>query len=394
MPRRSKVNLSKTFVKNAKAPDPSGKQVCYWDESLTGFGLLCSGKTNAKSFVVQRGKVIPRRSFADANVMSVEEARETARDMLLTIGKGKDPTAEDMTKLTVKQAMEKLIAKPGLAEKSQENYRYFIETYFDDWLEKPLLSLTRTMIVERHDKITLGKRKGQRKPAPGSANSAVVALRTAYNFCSKQADEPFPPNPAVIASMNPTNKRTGHVPSDKMKKFWKAAGQLENPVQAAFVKLLMTTGLRSKNAKALRWEEVDLEGGVIHLPGTKTTGAIPLPLNSLTIEVLKKLEALGRDESGWVFPANSKSGHIAEPKYPLALIAEKTGITITPHDLRRTFTTAAGTARLTGENTQARLVHHKRSSGTVTGDYDQTELAFLKGEAEKVGKVLRKRIAA
>ncbi|MBY0429773.1 MAG: hypothetical protein K2Q10_01125 [Rhodospirillales bacterium] len=33
---------------------PPGKQVLHWDADLKGFGVLCSGKTAAKTYVVQR----------------------------------------------------------------------------------------------------------------------------------------------------------------------------------------------------------------------------------------------------------------------------------------------------------------------------------------------------
>jgi hypothetical protein len=41
--------------------------------------------------------------------------------------------------------------------------------------------------------------------------------------------------------------------------------------------------------------------------------------------------------TGHVFPAASKSGHISEPKYPLAIVAEATNIVVSVHDLRRTY---------------------------------------------------------
>ena len=40
-------------IAKLKAPDPSGKQVLYWDDSLKGFAVLVSGVSNTKTFVVQ-----------------------------------------------------------------------------------------------------------------------------------------------------------------------------------------------------------------------------------------------------------------------------------------------------------------------------------------------------
>jgi hypothetical protein len=53
------------------------------------------------------------------------------------------------------------------------------------------------------------------------------------------------------------------------------------------------------------------------------------------------LNVTTRSENGFVFVANSRSGHIAEPKHPLGIVAEETGIAVSIHDLRRDFITAA-----------------------------------------------------
>ena len=51
------MKLTKTTVKKLSAPDPSGKQTIYWDgddkEAISGFGVLVSGVTSAKTYIVQ-----------------------------------------------------------------------------------------------------------------------------------------------------------------------------------------------------------------------------------------------------------------------------------------------------------------------------------------------------
>src|SRR3954468_13873351 len=51
MPR---LKLTQRTIEKLPAPDPSGRQLLHWDTDLRGFGVLCSGKTNAKTYVVQR----------------------------------------------------------------------------------------------------------------------------------------------------------------------------------------------------------------------------------------------------------------------------------------------------------------------------------------------------
>lgn len=59
MPR---VKLSQHVVDRLPAPHPSGKQTPYWDEDLTGYGCLCSGKTTAKTYIVQRDLKATRKT--------------------------------------------------------------------------------------------------------------------------------------------------------------------------------------------------------------------------------------------------------------------------------------------------------------------------------------------
>jgi hypothetical protein len=52
-PHMPTIRLTKSGIGRLPAPHPSGKPVLYWDTELKGFGVLCSGKTNSKSFDVQ-----------------------------------------------------------------------------------------------------------------------------------------------------------------------------------------------------------------------------------------------------------------------------------------------------------------------------------------------------
>ena len=86
-----KIRLDQRVVDELSAPDPSGKQTFHWDR---GFGVRCSGKTNAKSYVVQHD--LPngrarRITVGSANVFSIDEAKERARKVLFLFYNGVDP---------------------------------------------------------------------------------------------------------------------------------------------------------------------------------------------------------------------------------------------------------------------------------------------------------------
>lgn len=48
-----KLKLTETAIAKLKAPDPTGKQVPYWDTEQRGFGVICSGVSSSKAYVVQ-----------------------------------------------------------------------------------------------------------------------------------------------------------------------------------------------------------------------------------------------------------------------------------------------------------------------------------------------------
>jgi hypothetical protein len=122
----AKMRLTQRAVDRLPAPDPSGKQVLLWDTATPGFGLLVSGKTPTKTFIVQRKirgtRDAPRITIDRTDVLTVEQARERAAALLLQIGAGIDPKAERRKTAarnkTLRQAVEDYTAaRKDLAEK-------------------------------------------------------------------------------------------------------------------------------------------------------------------------------------------------------------------------------------------------------------------------------------
>jgi hypothetical protein len=47
------TKLTEASVARLPAPDPSGRQMLHWDTALTGFGVLCSGVSGSRTYVVR-----------------------------------------------------------------------------------------------------------------------------------------------------------------------------------------------------------------------------------------------------------------------------------------------------------------------------------------------------
>src|SRR4051794_39636203 len=121
MPR---INLTERSVAKLAAPDPSGKQIYHWDVALRGFGVLCSGTSNLKTYVVQRdvhGKA-RRAKVAAVAELSLADARERAREMLDDMRQGKDPSKRADRNMTLQAALDGYLASAKLRAPSVRAY--------------------------------------------------------------------------------------------------------------------------------------------------------------------------------------------------------------------------------------------------------------------------------
>src|ERR1044071_6786692 len=179
--------------------------------------------------------------------------------------------------------------------------------------------------------------------APSTANGGMRALRAIWYWAAER-DPELPPNPVrrLKRAWFPEPRRERLVGSHQLPAFYVAVDALPSRTARDYLLLLLFTGFRRNEAAALRWEEVDLAQCVIRLAAKRTKAGrkLDLPMTDYVRDLLVARRALGH-EGAFVFPADSRSGHIEEPKFPLALVAKTTGLSVSAHDLRRTFITVA-----------------------------------------------------
>jgi integrase len=388
------LKLTARAIDRLSAPDPSGRQKLHWDSELRGFGVLCSGTTATKSFVVQRdlpGGRTRRVTIAPVNVLDLDKAREAARGVLADFYKGIDPKAGRRGEATLRTALEGYLrARTDLRPGSMAAYRDSVEQHLTPWLDTPLRNVTREMVESRLGAIA--KKVSERSNGHGhaAANMAMRSLRVLYNFAADRTppSNPMPPNPVKLKKQwLPVERRTRSVSADELPAFHKAVCALPSPVARDYLLLLLFTGLRRREAAALRWDEVDLKARIIRLPAARAKGGkkLDLPMSDFVHDLLVARRALG--DAKWVFPANSKSGHLEEPKFPLRMVAQATGITVSVHDLRRTFITVAESTDMSGIALKA-LVNHSLGKD-VTEGYVQMTADRLREPAQRVADSLK-----
>jgi integrase len=389
-----KIRLNERAIARMRAPDPSGKDILYWDTKTPGFGVRCSGATATKEFVAQRdlpgGKT--RRVKIGPVSLSLEVARERAQDELDKLRRNIDPKRRIVVP-TLQSTLESyLLARKDLRPGSVRMYR-LIERYLKDWMDLPLHDLTGDMVERRHRELAeiIGRSKNPRYSGHTTANFAMRTLRTLWNFAADRTPN-MPPNPVrhlKRGGMFPEVRRERMVSAEQLPAFYAAVSNLDNAIARDVILLMLFTGLRRGEATTLRWTEVDLVEGVIRLPAvrTKAARALALPLSDVVHDLLVARRRLGIAGGGYVFPGRLAGHHISDLDGAFAAIAKATGIVVSAHDLRRSFATVAGSTEISPYALKVLLNHSLGSD--VTSGYIFLPTPVLRGAAQRIADRLK-----
>jgi integrase len=165
----------------------------------------------------------------------------------------------------------------------------------------------------------------------------------------------------------------------ELRKVWLAAGELGHP-HAGIVRLLILTGQRRSEIADLRWDEIDLDERLLHLPAarTKNARAHDVPLSGQALAIIAGLPRVVEAEH--VFTIRRKLiGNFSHAKGELD---EKSGVEgWTLHDLRRTMASGLQRLGVRLEVTEAVLNHRGGSTAGIVGIYQRHDYATEKRDA-------------
>jgi integrase len=388
------------------APPESGYQIT-WDDKLPGFGVRVTA-AGAKSFIAE-SRVNGRKrrvTLGRHGKITANEARKRAKRELGKMSDGRDPVVEKRLKRALSVTLAEVVTdylenrrargKP-LKPRTVADIEYHMSTNFPDWQKRPVVNITREMVKKRYAR--------RAKSSPAQANQSMRVLRAILNHAAATYRTP---DGARIIADNPVDvlreanmlravePRKNQVPLDEIGRWWSAVQKMRaNPAlttasrsAADLVALLALTGLRIGEARSIRWDQVDLETGGLRLTDTKNrTDLLQLPLSTVAVEILKAR----RNESRYVFPARSGDGHLLRIETHLSKLAKESGITVTAHDLRRTFSTVAGALNVELWRTKALMGHKQRADVTLHHYKDLSDVLFLKPEADRIARHFEQR---
>jgi len=331
-----KIHLTERSIGKLAAPSQDGRQALFWDTALSGFGVLCSGSSSLKTFVVQRdiGGRARRLTIGSVAEIPLAKARDRAREALDSLRQGILPAVKADLNLTLRAAIEGLVTRPDLRPASVRAYRMPLRT-LSSWADLPLRTITGDMVERRHRE--LGASIGGH-----TANATMRALSAVWAYASERTpDLPTCPVRRLKRRWFVEERRERLVGNDRLPDFYSAVTALENAIVRDAILLLMFSGMRRGECLSLRWDDVDLKERMIRLPATVTKNKKPaaLPMSGFVFDLLVARRALGKDK--FIFPGPGKAGYISDLQSAFGEIEQQTGVKISAHDLRRGFVTTA-----------------------------------------------------
>ncbi|MBK8770095.1 MAG: tyrosine-type recombinase/integrase [Rhizobiales bacterium] len=384
---RVRQKISKSVV-DAAAPET--KRYTIWDMALPGFGLTVA-PSGLKTFIVRyRAKHphAPKRfvKLGRYGVLTPEEARRKATAVLGEVAQGRDPayeSAQASKAITFDATCDWYMEQHVRAKRKQGTaalYSHIIETKLKPQFGKRfLVSISRPEVAQFHYSL---------RRTPAMANRMLAVLAAIYNWASRTdlIDENI--NPARKIEKFKETAKDRYLSLEELGRLGRALREAEqagfpyqydrskatakhgakpgdrnvhfSPFAIAAIKLLTLTGCRVGEVLQLKWHEVDLGRGMLHLADSKT-GRKTVLLGTEAIRVLASLPRIAGSEYVIAGESDGRRVDLKRPWKAIQRHAALEGVRL--HDLRHSFASIGVGASL-GLPIVGKLLGHTQSRTT------------------------------
>jgi len=219
---------------------------------------------------------------------------------------------------------------------------------------------------------------------PKTCWNTVTDLRSVLNWAIKRD----------LLVMNPVNKADLSLIADRQsvkmplheEEFDVAAGVLTG-MDKAWFNFARFTGLRRSEANRLQWSDLDLDRGLMTVPGKKTKGSTArAPIAPILIRELLALKTISDPSCPWVFPGpehhSTEGQQVKHRRRMFERVQKLTGIKITAKDCRDYFATV--TIKKADISTVSKLLRHTNIK--TTSLYLRTVDDRMRAAVENLGK--------
>ena len=409
----AKVSFTAGRVSGFKCP-PEKTQIFLWDVTTPGLGLRAT-PAGKPAYVFQgrfRGLAL-RVTIGSPAAWSIPQAQQKARELQRQLDEGHDPR-EIKSAITAAHIAKRDSAKRRAATVGEAWAAYLVERHphWGDWhyrdhvnkakagglpsgrrgggkqLTKPgplfpLMSLPLHELDAARIEAWAAK-EGKLRPA--SARLAWRLLTVFLTWCSEQ-----PAYASLLPAKNPgktrrtrellgtPTKKSDVLQREQLAAWFAHVQQLQNPVIAALLQVMLLTGARPGEVLSLRWDDVNVQWKGISIRD-KVEGLRVIPA---TPYVLHLLAALPR-RNEWVFSSpTSATGCLSEPNTPHTRACVAAGLGgLTLHGLRRSFASLTEWLEVPA-GVVAQIQGHKPSA-TAEKHYKIRPLELLRLHHEKI----------
>lgn len=366
------------------------------DTEVRGFQIVV-GKTT-RTFTVEVGtrslgaRKCIKRAIGRFGKLSTREARAKARQLIVEIqsGSGAGRANGGTTLREAWDLYRASLIKKGRRPRTIDFYSGTLNRYLSGWMNAPLARLSRdaVLVAERHSELTRG-------PGAVTANHAMRVLRAIYNHARKIDRELPPENPVSAVTFNRESRRDTGMSVEELPEWWNQLQQLDNPIRREFHLLCLLTASRPNALCRARWEHVDWDRSILHFPDPKggPSRAFDLPLSTAIASSLSRLKVAGemihpiQSSLGWMFPSESRTGHLVEYKEDRKRLGKWGG------DLRQTWRTIAEVAGIE-EVAKNLLMNHKLEGVNAGYITSAALLSHLAGQQERMSEFLVRSMAS
>jgi integrase len=328
----------------------------------------------------------PRCFRLGPQAMGAAGARTLAKELIGDIARGKDPAAERKAKRggpTFAELHQRYVEQHAKQHnKSWRQADYLVRSYVS-----PKWAKLQASVITRADvKALIGAIASK-----SVANQVRAAVSAVFSFGTNE--EVIGANPCRGVRDHPTKSRERVLSASELAQFWAACDQINNPVKAAALKVVLLTGARPGEVCHMRWmdlrdnwweqpgEKIEGSARTLAWPGTKNKCNHRVWLPARVREIIGETHVSHATE-GYVFANRGGAyGKLDDAMREISKLCEFDP-PARPHDLRRTHGSTI-TALGFGRESMDRILNHRKKS--ISDVYDRHEYSEKdKAIAERV----------
>jgi integrase len=354
------MHLTKTIVDKLSYAKADNAADYRWDDKLRGFGLRIYPSGRRAFVIVYRNATGTKRflTLGDYGSLTLDAAREMAKDKLGEVRKGADPQAD-------KQEKRREITFNELADRYLEHFEHHKRSCHDDKQRlrdhlRPVLGhrkvteITLRQLEQLHTSI-----KEARSPA--TANRCAAVVKHLFNTGIKWGLLESSPAKSLSMFREPPGRDIMLSPAE-CARLLEACDADENKFAAALFKLAMFTGRRIGELLAAKWEDANLDSAVLTLPMTKAGERQFVYLNDAALAVLIALPRIAGNP--YIIAGAAEGKALNFYRRPWMRILKRAELApFPPHGLRHSYASILVAAGVPLE-TVGHLLGHKNSVTT------------------------------